>query len=113
MRGKIGKAESNPYCRNVVIRIYTRMADVRMEKIQWTLDLGERDRRIKNDSEVSARSLGLDQGTSGISSHENEGNYRKERVEDHGKKFGEFFHLWCREVMDQETLPFLFLSMHM
>lgn len=42
MREKIGKAESNTHCRNVVIRMYSRVAKVRMEKFRWTLDLGER-----------------------------------------------------------------------
>lgn len=49
-----------------MIRAYTRMVEVVMEKMQWALDLGERYKRIKNDSEVSACSLGLNQCRSGI-----------------------------------------------
>lgn len=54
-----------------------------MEKMQWMLDLGERYRRFKDDSEVSVGYLGFNQCRSGISSHKDEGNYRKKRVENH------------------------------
>lgn len=101
MGRKIKKAESNQHCSNEVIRAYTRMVELRMEKMQETMDLGERYRRIKNDSEVSAGSLGFNQCRSGISSHKDEGNYRKKRVEDYGKEFGELLCLLYREVMDQ------------
>lgn len=62
---------------------------------------GREIQKNKNDSEVSAGSLGFSQYGSGISSHEDEENYRKKRVEDHGKEFGELLHLWFREVMEQ------------
>lgn len=68
-----------------------------MEKMKRTLDLGERYRRIKNDSEVSTGSLGFNQCRTCISSHKDEKNHRKKRVEDCEKELGELLHLWYRE----------------
>lgn len=51
-------------------------------------------------TEVSACSSRLDQYRSGMSNHQNEENYRKTKAKGHVKKFGEFFHLWYRKVMD-------------
>lgn len=53
MRRKIRKAESNQHCSNKVIWAYTRMVELRMEKMQWTLDLGERSKR--EESKVTQR----------------------------------------------------------
>lgn len=45
MRGKIGKAESKQHCSNEMIRAYTRIAELRMEKINghwiWERDTEE------------------------------------------------------------------------
>lgn len=57
-----------------------------MEKIEMDTGFGREIPKNQNDSEVSACSLGLNQCITGISSHENEGNYRKKRGEDQGKK---------------------------
>lgn len=93
MRGKIGKAKSNRHGGMSWLGPILEWWKWSWKRYKWTLDLGERYQRIKNDSEVSACSLGLNQCRTGISSHKNEGNYRKKRGEDQGKKSEEVLHL--------------------